>query len=298
MQLPDLESLRCFVAAAERLNFAAAAGAVAISPQAFSGRIANLEQALGAQLFQRTTRKVTLTAAGHRLLPSAKRLLADAGVLPMLVAEDGAHRQVRLKVGTRFELGMSYLLPNLLKLEHAQPGRTLDVVFGDSPDLMRSLRDGRVDCVITSLRLTMPHIAYATLHREDYTFVGAPELLGTAPLACAADARKHVLLDTLPSLPLFRYFLDAAPGDAAWSFARTRHLGAIAAVRHLAVAGAGVGVLPAYFVAEDMARGALQPVMPEVVLNHDFFRLIWNDGHVLADEFVALARDLAHHPLQ
>jgi hypothetical protein len=59
----DLESLRCFVHAAAELSFRVAAKACALSPAAFGDRIRRLEEDLGAPLFERTTRKVTLTAA-------------------------------------------------------------------------------------------------------------------------------------------------------------------------------------------------------------------------------------------
>ena len=298
MQTPDLESIRCFVAASETLNFRAAAQLVALSPPAFSERIANLEETVGARLFERTTRKVTATAAGLRMLPHARTLLAQAAALAQIASDDGRAPDVRLRIGTRFELGVSYLTPSLLDLEGKRPGRTLDLVFGDSPDLMRSLAERRVDCVVTSLRLTTPAIAYATLHEERYVLVGAPPLLERSPLSCAADARKHTLLDTLPSLPLFRYFLDAAPGAAAWTFENTRHLGAIAAVRHLAVQGAGVAVLPEYFTTGLIDDGKLQRAMPEVALNRDYFRLIWNADHVLTEEFELLAADLRELPLR
>ena len=53
--LPDLDSLRCFITAAEQRHFRSAARAVGLSPAAFSDRIKRLELGLGASLFSRTT---------------------------------------------------------------------------------------------------------------------------------------------------------------------------------------------------------------------------------------------------
>src|SRR5262249_19617124 len=64
MQLPDLDSLRCFAEAARLLSFSAAARAVGLTPAALGGRIARLETDVGAPLFLRTTRHVALTQAG------------------------------------------------------------------------------------------------------------------------------------------------------------------------------------------------------------------------------------------
>ena len=68
--------LRGFVATAETLHFGRAAERLHIAQQALSRDIRSLEQALGGALFTRTTRSVELTAAGTRLLPRARRLLA------------------------------------------------------------------------------------------------------------------------------------------------------------------------------------------------------------------------------
>src|SRR5260370_39207314 len=78
IMLPDLESLRCFEAAARRLGFAAAAREVRLSPPAFSERIRRLEEQLGTALFQPRARRGTLTAAGSPLLPHLPHPLETA----------------------------------------------------------------------------------------------------------------------------------------------------------------------------------------------------------------------------
>ena len=76
MRLPDLDSLRCFEAAAVALNFRRAARAVALPPAAFSDRIRQLEDQVGEPLFKRSTRQVALTVAGriHRRLGEPYRI--------------------------------------------------------------------------------------------------------------------------------------------------------------------------------------------------------------------------------
>ena len=76
--LPSLENLRCFLAAAEHLNFRRASESVNLTPAAFGQRIRQIEENLGYELFARTTRTVSLTEAGHRLIPAAKATLREA----------------------------------------------------------------------------------------------------------------------------------------------------------------------------------------------------------------------------
>src|SRR3982751_1647329 len=111
--LPDLESLRCFDAAATHLSFRVAARAVALSPAAFGERIKRLEDQLAAPLFARTTRRVALTPAGHRLVAQARRVLDEANKCRRVALDDAAAVPFELTIGTRFELGLSWLVPAL-----------------------------------------------------------------------------------------------------------------------------------------------------------------------------------------
>src|SRR6201985_2876286 len=74
----ELRQLRCLAAIADAGTFTDAAIDLGISQAAASRTLASLETALGVRLLRRTTREVTLTAAGHRVLPQARRVLAAA----------------------------------------------------------------------------------------------------------------------------------------------------------------------------------------------------------------------------
>lgn len=294
---PDLDSLRCFVAAAEAPSFRRAAARVGLSPAAFSERIARLEELLGAALFARTTRKLDLTPAGHRLLAPARAALAAADACAAAVHPDAGPAPVRVRLGTRFELGLSFIVPALDALRAARPERRIDLYFGESDGLLDRLADGRLDAVLTSVRLDRAGFATAPLHEEAYAFCAAPALLDAAPLRGPADAAAHRLADTQPDLPLFRYFRDARPPDEVWAFGDVEHMGTIAAVRARLLAGRAVGVLPRYFVEPDLAAGRLAALFPETVLPTDRFRLIWRADDPLADALHALADALRQRPL-
>src|SRR5262249_35265671 len=135
----DLESLRCFDAAATTLNFRAGARRVHLSPAAFSDRIQRLEQDLKTMLFVRTTRQVALSDAGQRLLPLARDVIAGADRLRAVGSGPVERSPYELYVGTRYELGLSWLCPALGPLERSRPERTIHLYNGDSPDLLLRL---------------------------------------------------------------------------------------------------------------------------------------------------------------
>jgi len=295
----NLESLRCFEIAATELNFSKAARRVYLSPAAFGERIRSLEEDLDVRLFQRTTRKITLTPEGRRLLPQARRTLAESEKCRDVVSKDNeVQSKYELTIGTRFELGMSWLVPGLRQLEKMRPERNLNLYFGDSPDLFLRLERDEIDAMISSIRITSTKYASAPLHQEDYVFVGTPKLMKRQPLENVEDAEQHVLIDAHRDLPLFSYFLDATPMNQLWAFQQTEYLGAIGAIRLRVMDHAGVGVLPHYFVADDLRKGRLVRVMPHVKMQPDYFRLIWRKRQIKSEYLDQLAKELKKVPLK
>jgi DNA-binding transcriptional LysR family regulator len=296
MQLPDIDSLRCFVAAAHHKSFRKAAREVALSPGAFSDRIKRLEDLLGLRLFQRTTRSCQLTPEGERALVFASRAIDAAR--RTLDAASSAPVPFDLVVGTRYELGLSWLVPSLGPLEEKVRERRLHLFFGDTEALLLALERGQCDCVVTSARLSLPGLEMPPLHEERYALIAAPSLLEATPLRTHKDAANHVLLDAHLDLPLFRYFLDGRPAKETWRFARVQRLGTIAAILAQARAGAGIAVLPRYFVDKDLAKRTLVEPFPKAKLSADFFRLVYRSTHPRADDIVRLGDDLRSLPLR
>lgn len=294
MPCMDLDSVRCFEVAATTLNFRAASARVYLSPAAFSDRLRRLEEELGAVLFERTTRKVVLSEAGRRLLPLARELLEGEARLKAVGREPEKAAPFELFVGTRYELGVSWLCPALKDLERRRPERTVHLYNGDTPDLLQRLERGDVDAIVASMRLTSPNLTYAALHPEEYVLVSARPGLRRRP-----DASVHTLVDVSRDLPLFRYFLDALPDAEPWPFAKVEYLGGIGNIRRRLLDGEGrVAVLPRYFCRDDLTAKRLVRLLPSVRLRSDSFRLVWRRNHPREAELLEVAAALRAHPLK
>ncbi|MCA9670002.1 MAG: LysR family transcriptional regulator [Myxococcales bacterium] len=297
-QLPSLDSLNCFAEAARLLNFRAAARAVGLTPAALGQRIRQLEDQIGERLFHRTTRSVVLTEAGLALVPYAARALGSARDCLRAGRGEVGPAPMELVIGTRHELGMSWLVPMLPALRAAQPGLTVHLYFGSGTDLSLRVRTVEIDCAVSSTRITDPKLDAVRLHEEEYVFVGAPALLKRLPLAKAEQAREHVLCDINEALPLFRYWRDAKGGIDSMQFSAIARLGTIDAIRHRVLAGEGVAVLPAYFVGPDLKAKRLARIMPKVRLLTDYFRLVFRADDPRRSVYETLAATMNEHPLQ
>ena len=291
--LPSTENLQCFLAAAENLHFRRAAASVALTPTAFGQRIRQLEDQLGTPLFERTTRHVRLTTAGLALLPVARRALAEAQDCFQAVH---AEAPVSFVLGTRFELGLSWLVPAIAALEEERPTWTIHLYFGSGSDILGRLEAGDVDAIVTSAPVARARWHADVLHPETYALVAAPALLAREPLATDSDAAHHVLLDVDRTVPLGRY-LTSAPG-VSLAFRDVRYLGTGGAIHQLALAGRGVAVLPEYMIAPDLEAGRLVRLLPHHALLTDTFRLMYDASAPHAKTFAAFADHLRTVPLR
>jgi DNA-binding transcriptional LysR family regulator len=297
-QLPDLDALRCFLAAARTLNFRAAARAVFLTPAALGQRIRQLEDQAGVKLFARTTRRVALTEAGIALVPHAKRVLERAADCLRAARGDVAPSPIDIVLGTRHELGMSWVLPQLPRLAQRHPHVTIHLYFGSGDDLLTRLVTLEIDCAVTSSRLADPRLDAVRLHREDYVFVGAPALLRRAALRHPRDAEAHTLIDATPDLTLYRYFRDAPGASDKLRFRRVLRMGTIDAIHRLVLQGAGVAVLPEYRVRADLQARRLRPLLPSVRPLADHFRLVFRADDPRRALYEALASSMRGEPLR
>lgn len=168
---PSLSQLRAFAAVAEYLHFRDAAAAIGMSQPALSGAVSALEEALGVQLIERTTRKVLLSPAGERLAVRARVVLHAVGEL-MEEAE-----AVRAPFTGVLRLGViptvaPYLLPTVLRLVHDRyPDLDLQVHEEQTSSLLEGLAAGRLDLLLLAVPLGVPGVTEIPLFDEDFVLV-------------------------------------------------------------------------------------------------------------------------------
>jgi LysR family glycine cleavage system transcriptional activator len=296
--LPSVENLRCFLLAARLLNFRKAARPAGLTPTAFGQRIRQLEGELGVELLRRTTRSVTLTEAGVALLPHAELTIAAAEECVRSTRGNTAPpAPIEIVLGTRYELGISWILPQYETIVRARPGLSLHLYFGAGPDLLLRVRTMEVDCAVTSSRLVDPKLDSARLHEEEYVLCGARTLFDREPLEHLEQFANHTLLDTGPDLPLFRYWKDAHGEGNHLRFGRWIYLGTVEAIRQRVLAGAGVAVLPAYVVRRELEDRTLVRALPSVEPLSDYFKLVFRADDPRRHVFESIARTLLETPL-
>jgi LysR family glycine cleavage system transcriptional activator len=268
---------------------------VALTPAALGQRIARLEDHVGRRLFARTSRRISLTEEGRALLPLAEGAVQT---LASCVLADGAciaRPRLDLVLGTRHELGMSWIVPMLPLLVRACPFVTFHLYFGSGSDLLCRIRSGEIHCAIGSMRVQDRQISSFRVHREDYVFVGSSALLDR-PLERFSETSRYALIDENAQLPLFGYWRDS-PAGTELDFRQIVYRGTIAAIHQAVLQRGGLAVLPRYLIRADLETGELRPIFPRVEPLHDYFKLFFRTGDPNRDFYRALAGEMSRQPL-
>lgn len=137
--------LRYFVAAADHGSFRKAAAALGIQESAVSRRIRDLEDHLGASLFQRHNSGVLLTIAGQQFLRYSRKALQQLGQGAKDVAAIGSCESGRIKVGIFSSLASGFLWELLRAYGKKHPQVWMEVIDGDPADHVSAIRQFRLD---------------------------------------------------------------------------------------------------------------------------------------------------------
>ncbi|MDO5031698.1 hydrogen peroxide-inducible genes activator [Corynebacterium sp.] len=193
---PTLAQLRTFVTIAENKHFGTAASKLGISQPSLSQALVALEQGLGVQLIERSTRRVIVTATGEALLPYAKVTLEAADAfLSRARGADGVLTGP-LTIGVIPTIA-PYILPTLLgSISESYPDLEPRFVEEQTEHLLQKLRDGQIDLAIIALPSESPGMIEVPLYKERFAVVTDPEhpLAGRTDLTLSQLNNMELLL--------------------------------------------------------------------------------------------------------
>ncbi|MFO1398657.1 MAG: LysR substrate-binding domain-containing protein [Burkholderiales bacterium] len=157
---------RVFLTVAEELHFGRAAARLNITPPPLTRHIQRIERALGARLFDRTRRSVTLTAAGAALVGEARRLLAQLEALPGHVRRAAGGDTGTLRAGVISAALFSQARVLQAALRKAMPRVHVEWHIESSADQVEAVRLGRLDLGFVHTPIEHEGLALRRVMRE------------------------------------------------------------------------------------------------------------------------------------
>lgn len=290
---PTLRQLQYFVAVADHNAFGTAADALAVSQPSLSKQLAIMEDELGSPLFERTSRRVTLTPLGRLLLDRARVILQDVRDFRSIAQGSVGLLGDRLSIGVLPSIGAYFMPIANRRLHQLFPDLRLIVQEGATVQLLELLRAGKVDAVIGTPN-NAPEFKSLPLFSETLWICAAsddPLSQSKAPIS-VAELKGRPLLALSPEFTLADV-VERLAVEAGAYVSRDYQGGSLDAVRQMAVMGAGVAVLPSLYALAEAVRD------PEFVVRridhplatHDI-ALHWRYASPLSADFEQLAGHL------
>ena len=187
--LPDLDLLKGFEAAARLLSFTKAGAELFLTQSAISRQVQALEQQLGVPLFQRRTRALLLTDAGQRYFRAVSATLAQLREATARLAAD--QTSGTLTVTTTVTFASLWLVPRLADFQRRHPEITVRLVADNA---IQDLKRERLEVAIRYSTRKLAGEGAVKLFGERVVPVCSPRLLKHATLAQPADLANFVLL--------------------------------------------------------------------------------------------------------
>lgn len=259
MRLPDFEAWAIFASVVEHRSFSAAARALSLSKATVSKAVTRLEGHLGATLFHRTSRTLSLTETGRALAPRAQRILTEAICAEEEASDAATAPKGLVRLAAPMTFGLQQVAPAIADFVARYPDITIDLCLDDRKiDIVEqgidvALRIAQLPDSSLRARRLMPIRAHVVASRDYFEANGRPkhpaELSGHR---CIWYANNEVWrfngpdgeqVSIKPEGPL-----RSSSGEAM-----------LPALR----AGLGISLLPDFIVGPDLAEGSLQEVLTD-----------------------------------
>lgn len=282
----SLRDLEYVVAIAEHGSFVRAAEHCRVAQPSLSAQVRKLETWLGMMIFERTTRRVIVTAEGRSFVEQARRVLAEARLLLTAVRRPGRPFGGPLRLAAISTLG-PYLFPRILPgLRRRYTGLSLALSEGLTGELVPKLIDGEIDAVLLSLPHTEPALASAAIFSEPFLLAcpkGHPASRKGGPTWDTLDAEERLLLEDGHCLREQALAVCSAAG-------RSNRLGtSLETLKYMVAAGEGCTLVPVLAVA---THDAVVYSRPPGAAYSRRIGLAWRRSDPRFAEFSALAGTL------
>lgn len=280
-----MHEIEVFIAVAEAGSFAAAARRLHLSPPAVTRAIAALEDRLGARMFQRTTRNVTITDIGARFLEVARRVLSDLETAEREAMGETMVPQGHLTLTASVTFGRSALAPVVGTFLAAYPRVSVSVLLLDR--VVNLVEEG-VDLAVRIGDLPESRLIAKRLGTVHRILVASPAYLAAHGTPRApADLRSHQVIAFTGLMPNREWRHQNGPRIASVALAPRLEINDAVAAIDAAILGQGITTALSYMVAGHLRAGRLVPVLQEFTLPPQPVHLVYPEARLMAPKLRA-----------
>ncbi len=260
IMLHHLRPLAVFTSVVEHGSMRAAAKALQLSPSVVSHHLSQLEEQLGVALLYRSTRKLSLTRNGERLLPHARQMLqsAEEGISAALDSIGELSGELRVTVPALFS--SSPLAEKIAQFAIENPKVRLSLDFSEVP---RDMIDEGIDVAIRAGWLRDSQMKARKLYEEERVLIASSAYIE----ARETPQTPNDLIDwdwlELSPVALRPTFTNSEGARATPKVTSKLAANNAAALYHLCRSGAGLAILPKFMAENELKSGEVLSILPE-----------------------------------
>ncbi len=255
-----IRSITLLVKVVQYGSFRAGADALGLSPSVVSEHISSLEAHVGTILLHRSTRKLTLTDAGERLVASAQPLIATTEHMLSALTDESREAVGVLRLTMPTPIAMSPILPAISEFAQKFPGADISI---EVVDHVQDFVGEGFDAAFRMGSSTAGGLKRRHLFHARCCIVGSPSYVATMPSPRKPDdlsSWQWVQHTARPSTVTLEH---PAIGSETFKTKTGITANAAIAVLQLVVAGAGLAKLPHFVASTALAEGSLVEVLPD-----------------------------------
>lgn len=257
----DVRDLKLVAMTARLGSLSRAADALHLSQSTLSHHLSELEARVGAALFYRSGRRLTLTPVGERLRDGATPLLEKISSLEqLLVNPDSLRSKVKLRFATECYTTYSWFAQIARAFLSKWPNVELRLVTEATQHPLPALQSGDLDLAITTRAPSGKKFNIYPLFKDELIAAVAPDHPWARLRQASLERFREVQLLTYPSDPMESYFMRKVLLPAGVLPSQTLGIQLTEAILEFAKAGLGVAVVARWIVADSFRNGALIPV--------------------------------------
>ncbi len=259
--MDTLDGIRTIIAVVETGSFTAASERLGISKALASKYVGEVEDALGVRLFNRSTRRLALTEAGRRYYDRALPLLEEFTELEDDVTGEQSNPQGLLRVSVPVTFGEMTLSPMIPSFLSQYPDMRVDLQLNDR--MIDMLEDG-IDVVIRIGGVDDSSLIARHIKTLPLILCASPAYLNKYGIPTSPqDICDHqCIIDS--NFRIGKQWPIISPEGLSESIKVSSRVAANSprAVKEIALAGGGIGMIPRFIVEDSLAAGSLQEVLP------------------------------------
>ncbi len=263
-QMNDFSNMQLFVLVVQEGSFSAAARALGITPSSVSRQISQLEGELNARLFQRTTRKQSLTEAGGIYFQHAERIIADLKIARLAVNRLTDTPSGSLHITVEADFAVAYIAPILPEFLEHFPNISIRI----------SMSVGMVDLVDSGIDM-----AIRIGHLDDSSLI-ARNIAVSRSIVCASpayierhgeplhpgDLEAHNCLSFRVGTGVKYWRFSVPEGPLNVPISGRIDVNSVVFLRSLALQGQGIIMVPQWVVRDELSQGKLIPLLEDYPL--------------------------------